>query len=87
MENSYYQRSINTILASVQEVHREILLQEEHKFIESVLNLSRFPQRLFYRLCLRKPGWQRVKKLSYLDIESIEEALLVLSERELCEGS
>jgi hypothetical protein len=86
-EDTYYQRSINTILSSVQEVHRELLLEEEHAFIEQVLNLRGFAQRLFYRLCLRKPVWLQVKKLVYSDIDSIDEGLDELTEKGLCEGT
>lgn len=86
-EDSYYQRSINTVLSSVKEVHRELLLEEEHAFIDQVLTLTGFAQRLFYRLCLRKPLWLQVKKLVYSDIESIDEGLAELTEKGLCEGT
>lgn len=82
---SYYQKSINTILSSILDVHGEILIDEEQRLIDRILQLENEAQRLFYRLFLRKPGWIQAKKLAYSDILSIESAMQMLCTACLCQ--
>lgn len=82
---SYYQRSINAILESVQAAHVNILNDEERALLSTVLGLDADPQRLLYRLFLRKAGWFRTRKLAYKDISSLKDAAHTLSSLGLLE--
>lgn len=83
---SYYQKSINTILQSVIDVHASIMTEEEKGLLNSIIGLPDNPQRLLYRLYLRKPGWVRMKRLVYKDIESVQVASAFLYDASITEG-
>lgn len=83
--DSYYQKSINAILASVEEVYGNILLADELALMRKIEGLDSDAQRLFYRLFLRKASWFRMARLEYKDIECIQTSAAVLRETGLCE--
>ncbi len=83
---SYYQRSINTILKNVVAIYSNIFIEDESDLISTIQMLENDPQRLFYRLFLRKATWFRVSKLDYRDIEDIPTSNLTLIDLKLCEG-
>jgi len=84
--SSYYQRSINTILETIIEIHGNILDDDEHSLLQRLLSLDPDAQKLFYRLFLRKEGWIRARKLDYKEIKCIKSACGLLRSANLAEG-
>lgn len=84
---SYYQRSICSILRSVEDSYGNILLPEESCLVNAILDLPGDSQRLFLRLYLRKTGWFRVEKLEYQDVSNRSDALALLLQENLITGN
>lgn len=83
---SYYQRSILTILNSVQAVYGNILSEEETKLLQTIVKeLPMDAQRLLFRIYLRKVGWIRRNKLEYQDIGDRDLSINVLIEKNILE--
>ncbi len=79
----YYLENFFKLTQHASQWYGDLLSEEEHQWLDTFQQLNKPAQCLLVRLCSRKGCWFRSDKLNYVEILSIDEALLELSHAKL----